>query len=356
VKDCLMEKDPTVKLRNHISKYKADDWLASKQLALGVGQWLSMMYLYSNGYIPFLIFVVFESLSLLHLFMIYHDMGHNSFFSSSSMNTWGEWFLQFLVFTPVDWSKKHKIHHGGSGDLNKGPTEWNDTIYFTTEEYWALSPVLRSLYRFGRDPLFFFTVIPVLNWFVKYRIPFLEMLDRAQRASGLGVAKNSIVNTTGVAIVFWAVWKAFGTPTTLAYIFTIYVCMAIGVMLFHLQHAFNPSFTTRTDWNLKDSAFKGSSILTIPEYLKTWTMGIEYHHIHHYSSIIPGYLLRKCHEEAPEGLWHGTTTLSPKEMYESVFYTLYDEPTGRYVSFKEADALEAQRNKKPKSTVNKKVK
>jgi omega-6 fatty acid desaturase (delta-12 desaturase) len=181
------------------------------------------------------------------------------------------------------------------------------------------------------------------------------MLDRAQRASGLGVAKNSIVNTTGVVFIYWSVWKIFGTPTLLAYVFTTYLCMAVGVMLFHLQHAFNPSYTTRTGWNLKDSAFKGSSILTIPEVLKPWTMGIEYHHIHHYSSIIPGYLLRKCHEEAPEGLWTGTTILSPKDMYESVFYTLYDEPSGRYVSFKEADALEASRNKS-KGNTHKKVK
>jgi len=344
-----MDKDPTIKLRTHISKYRADDWLATKQLGFALGQWFLALYLYSKGIIPLFVFMVSESLSLLHLFMIYHDMGHNSFFSSSQMNSWGEWFMQFPIITPIDWSKKHKIHHGTSGDLTKGPTEWNDTIYFTTEEYWALSPVLRSLYRFGRDPLFFFTVIPILNWFVKYRIPFLEMLDRAQRASGLGVAKNSIVNTTGSVILYWSVWKLFGTSTALAYLFTVYLCTAIGVMLFHLQHAFNPSFTTRTDWNLKDSAFKGSSILTIPEILKPWTMGIEYHHIHHYSSIVPGYLLRKCHEEAPEGLWDGTTTLSLKDMYESVFFALYDEPTGRYVSFPEANVLEASRKSSPKS-------
>jgi omega-6 fatty acid desaturase (delta-12 desaturase) len=261
------------------------------------------------------------------------------------MNSWGEWFMQFMVITPIDWSKKHKIHHGTSGDLNHGPTEWNDTIYFTTEQYWGLSPTFRTLYRIFRDPVFFFTVIPVLNWFVKYRIPFLEMLDRAQRASGLGVAKNSIVNTTGSVAVFYMVWKLFGTSTVIAYIFTVYLCMVVGVALFHLQHAFNPSYTTRKGWNLKDSAFRGSSILTIPQFLKPWTMGIEYHHIHHYSSIIPGYLLRQCHEEAPEGLWDGTHVLSYKDMYASLFYTLYDEPSGLYVSFKEADALEASRKK-----------
>jgi len=264
------------------------------------------------------------------------------------MNTIGEFLLQFFVITPVDWSKKHKIHHGTSGDLSKGPTEWNDTIYFTVDQYYALPTTLRMGYRIIRDPLFFFTCVPVLNWFVKYRIPFLEMLDRAQRASGIGVCMNSIVNTTGSVLVYYLVWKAFGTEVSLAYLFTVYLCMCFGIMLFHLQHAYNPSYTTREGWNLRDSALKGSSILTIPSIFKPYTMGIEYHHIHHYSSVVPGYLLKQCHEEAPkeQNLWDGTTVLSYSEMWQCVFYTLYDEISGKYVSFTEAEALHTSRQKK----------
>jgi len=295
--------------------------------------------------IPVAVFLVMESLCLIHMFMMYHDMGHNSFFESAVANSWGEFFMQFFIITPVDWSKKHKIHHGTSGDLSKGPSEWNDTIYFTTDEYYALSTPLRIGYRIIRDPFFFFTCIPILNWFVKYRIPFLEMLDRAQKASGLGVCKNSIVNTTGSVLVYYGVWTIFGSHVAIPYLVCIYLCTSIGVTLFHLQHAFNPSYTVRDEWNLRDSAIKGSSILTIPFFLKPWTMGIEYHHIHHYSSLVPGYLLRKCHEEGNNNLWHGTTVLSYKDMFESIFYSLYDEPTGKYVTFSEAAELRKQRVK-----------
>jgi len=295
--------------------------------------------------IPVVVFVLMESLSLIHMFIIYHDMGHNSFFTSSSANTWGEFILQWIVITPVDWSKKHKIHHGTSGDLSKGPTKWNDTIYFTTDEFYALSTPLRIGYRIIRDPLFFFTIIPILNWFVKYRIPFLEMLDRAQAATGLGVCKNSIINTTGSVLLFYGIWTIFGSHVALTYLLSLYFGTSVGVLLFHLQHAFNPSYTVRDDWNLRDSAIKGSSIITIPSFLKPWTMGIEYHHIHHYSSIIPGYLLRKCHEEAPKDLWLGTTVLSYQDMFNCIFYTLYDEQTGKYVSFSEAQKLRSERVK-----------
>jgi omega-6 fatty acid desaturase (delta-12 desaturase) len=268
--------------------------------------------------------------------MIYHDLGHHSFFSTAALNEWGEFFLQFIIITPVDWSKKHKMHHGTSGDLNKGPTEWNDTIYITTEEYFALSPTKRKLYRILRDPVFFFSIVPILNWFVKFRVPFVEMLDPAQQGSVFGVAKNSFINTTGSLILFWCISLAFGTHVLWGYVFSMYFCMAIGVIFAHLQHVYNPSYTTREGWNLKDSALKGSSILNLPRILKQWTMGIEYHHIHHYSTIVPGYLLRRCHEEAPEGLWDDVTILSYADIFKSLSYTLFDERTGKYVSFTQA--------------------
>eukprot|EP01127_Copromyxa_protea_P004466 TRINITY_DN14325_c0_g1_i1.p1 TRINITY_DN14325_c0_g1~~TRINITY_DN14325_c0_g1_i1.p1 ORF type:complete len:347 (-),score=54.99 TRINITY_DN14325_c0_g1_i1:411-1451(-) len=324
-------------LRAHLAKYRADNTQAFKQLAIAFSQWLGTMLLYTYGYIPLLVFIASESLSLLHLFMIFHDLGHGSFFSNSKWNHWGEFLIQFFIITPVDWSKKHKLHHSTSGDLTKGPTGWNDTIYFTVEEYNALSPLLKKLYRALREPLVFFTCAPALNWFVKYRIPFLELLDPAQKTNGVTVVTNSLVNTAGGSIVFWFVYKIMGEKFW-AYMLTVYICTVLGIGLFHLQHAFNPSYTTRTDWNLLDSAIKGSSVLTIPSWLKTWTMGIEYHHIHHYSSIIPGYLLKKCHEEAPAGLWEGTTVLTPSEMFEALFYTLYDEKTGRYLSFNQLEA------------------
>lgn len=65
--------------------------------------------------------------------------------------------------------------------------------------------------------------------------------------------------------------------------------------------------------------------------------GIEYHHIHHYSSVVPGYLLKKCHEEAPPGLWEGVTLLTPTDMWTSIFYTLYDEKAGKYLGFGELE-------------------
>ena len=59
-------------------------------------------------------------------------------------------------------------------------------------------------------------------------------------------------------------------------------------------------------------------------------MGIEYHHIHHMFTKVPGYRLRECHEEAPEGLWEGITRLGYRDMWESLCCTVYDEKKGCY--------------------------
>lgn len=66
-------------------------------------------------------------------------------------------------------------------------------------------------------------------------------------------------------------------------------------------------------------------------------MGIEYHHIHHYTTKVPGYMLQKCHEEAPPGMWDDITVLSYMDMIKGTKYTLYDEENNKYISFDEVD-------------------
>jgi len=286
------------------------------------------------------------SLAMLNLFMIFHDAGHGSFFTSKKANRVLEWILSFSLITPVDWTLKHAVHHKQSGNLSKDPTEWSDTIYFTVDQYYQLPSYQRFAYRIFRDPLFFYTMVPFLNWVVKYRIPFVEMLDPAQKSiPGNNPFLNSVLNTTIGFTYFWLVSYMFGGDVLRMVAIASYLTGAMGILLFHLQHAFNPSYVSREGWNLKDSALKGSSVLSIPSVLKWWLMGIEYHHIHHYSTLVPGYNLQRCHEEAPKGLFETIPVLSYQTMFDSLFLSLYDEPTHTYVTFSEAAQLNNKRSK-----------
>merc|ERR550537_1941134 len=105
-----------------------------------------------------------------------------------------------------------------------------------------------------------------------------------------------------------------------------YIGMRFGVILFHMQHVFDPGYVREADdWNYLDASIEGSSLLHIPEYLKWVTLGIEYHHIHHFRTRIPGYMLRKCHEEAPEGTWNEVVTMRAAECWRSLFLQCYDD-------------------------------
>jgi len=324
-------------LREHIAKYPANNVTATIRVSLTFLQQFGSLLLFAYGYIPWFVFLPIYLLAMLLHFMIFHDTGHGSFFTSKTANRVVEWIESFNLITPMDWTNKHAIHHGQAGDLRKDPTEWSDTIYFTVEQYNALPGWQRVLYRIFRDPLFFYTMIPFLNWFIKYRIPFLETFDPAQK--GTDPTHLSLINTLGGCVYFGWVYWTFGGFVLQFVLLSSYLTGLFGIVLFHLQHSFNPSYVVRENWNLKDSAMKGSSVLSIPWFLKWWLMGIEYHHIHHYSTKVPGYNLRRCHEEAPPGLFKDVPVLGYQQMWDSLFFSLYDEKANKYVTFSEAQKL-----------------
>ena len=117
------------------------------------------------------------------------------------------------------------------------------------------------------------------------------------------------------------------------YLLSFIVGSSLGFMLFHNQHTFNPAYVVDDKtWNKKDSGLIGSSFIQIPNYLKYFTMGIEYHHIHHMNASIPGYKLEKYHNDNNLDKLK-ITKLSMKECYDNLWLTLYDEDNKKYITF-----------------------
>jgi omega-6 fatty acid desaturase (delta-12 desaturase) len=112
---------------------------------------------------------------------------------------------------------------------------------------------------------------------------------------------------------------------------------ALGVALIHIQHSFNPAYVIklRHAWSRHASGLQGSSVAYIPEQLKWFTMGIEYHNLHHFSTKIPGYHLRQCYETCPKDLLPDTGVLTAQDMWESLKNVLYDDENNRFVTFAE---------------------
>ena len=74
----------------------------------------------------------------------------------------------------------------------------------------------------------------------------------------------------------------------------------VGVLLFYVQHQFDPAHWRRDeDWDYYTAAIEGSSFLDLPWPLRWFTANIGYHHIHHLDSRIPYYALPKSAGSAP---------------------------------------------------------
>ena len=85
---------------------------------------------------------------------------------------------------------------------------------------------------------------------------------------------------------------------------------------------------------------RGSSFARIPEVLKYFTLGIEYHHIHHFRTKMPGYMLREVHESAPAGMWAEVVYLQPRDMWRSLQLQVWDDREQRYATFNEVLAVQ----------------
>jgi omega-6 fatty acid desaturase (delta-12 desaturase) len=90
---------------------------------------------------------------------------------------------------------------------------------------------------------------------------------------------------------------------------------------------------------MKESGLEGSSFIMIPLWLKYFTMGIEYHHIHHCMTRIPGYNLQRTHKYMLQNtkMIDNIVILSMKDVFNNLFLTLYDESSGRFVGFSNSD-------------------
>lgn len=126
----------------------------------------------------------------------------------------------------------------------------------------------------------------------------------------------------------------------------LYFAAIVSVQGFHMQHTFNPNPAVRRGaaWSASEAALEGSSCLEMPLLLQWFWYGIGYHHIHHLDTRVPGYNLRRCHEEAAPSLWDQCGVvrfhlLDVRGMLGSMRLTTYDEASGLYVSHSELRRL-----------------
>lgn len=312
----------------------------------------NLVKLYKNTWLS-IITVPLLCLLNLKTFIIFHDCGHNSYTPNKYLNTILSHILGVLVSTNPMWIPHHDVHHITNGIIkNDYGYKFNEIVYITVQKYQKFSEFNKLLYRFIYNPFVYFNLVPFIFFFLvqRYIYFYKHFFSNNKAKKNLNISSFYVIfthlfNNIGMLLLYYALFK---NGLMLYYFITLHITSALGFFLFFNQHTFNPSyvFDNNENWNYKDSGLKGSSLILVPYFLKYFTGGIEYHHIHHFNSKIPNYNLQSFHKEviSKSNIFDNIIKLSIYDCLNNLSLTLYDEKKNKYVTVKEADE-EINKNK-----------
>jgi len=268
---------------------------------------------------------------LVRVFIIQHDCGHGSFFPSRRANIAVGRLCSIFTLTPfANWSRQHGLHHGDWNNLDR--SGGGADIYsacLTVQQYLALSPWQRMLYRLPRHPLIANLLLPPLVFLLLYRVPFDTPRDwhRERRSVSLTNLALLVIFAPLIVLLGWQ-------EVLLVHLTLIAVSSVLGVWLFSVQHRFEAAhWSPRSDWRFVDAALGGSSWLRLPAPLQWLTGNIGFHHVHHLDPRVPNYRLDAAHQ-AMQSL-HPTPPLDLRHALTAPWLTLWDEAAGRLVRFRD---------------------
>jgi acyl-lipid omega-6 desaturase (Delta-12 desaturase) len=264
---------------------------------------------------------------LLRTYIVFHDCAHGSFLPSKRANRWFGVFVGLLVYSPFHaWRQEHAGHHATSGDLDRRGIGDVDTL--TVAEYLASPWGKRLAYRLFRNPLIMFGLGPIWALALEPRL----VPRRARRR----IQRSHLLTDLALAVLVGALcWQIGWLDYLLLQAPTVLMAGAVGVWLFYVQHQFEDAYWQHSgDWDYADAALRGSSHLKLPKVLQFFTGNIGLHHVHHLSPRIPNYNLQRAHDD--HAFLNQAPTLSLWDGLRAVRLKLYDEESGRLVTFAQA--------------------
>jgi omega-6 fatty acid desaturase (delta-12 desaturase) len=270
---------------------------------------------------------------LVRTFIMFHDCTHGSLLPSKRANAYVGRFMGLFVLSPFQrWRHDHAIHHATSGDLERRGV--GDIITLTISEYSQRPWRGRLAYRLIRNPLVMFGIGPVIAMIVGPRIA-----TRAQRPR----MRHSVLATDVVLLaIVGGLWWLIGLEKFLiVWAPPAMIAGSVGIWLFYVQHQFEDAYwQSAEEWSYADAALRGSSYLRLPRVLQFFTGNIGLHHVHHLNARIPNYNLQRAHDENP--VFHDVPTLSLWDGLQAVRLKLWDEDSGKLVTFAQARASRAR--------------
>ena len=196
-------------------------------MALALALW-DVWYLQSAA-------IVVNAVCIVRLYVLQHDTGHNSLFSTTRRNGWAGHGLSVFTVTPFTvMQHNHNAHHSHLGNLD---ARWSTEIFTMTVDEWNEAGFWSRLhYRLYRNP---FLMLPVGGFFT-YAFAYRWPKNSASIAPW-----QVIMHNIGLAAWIGLWWWFGGVQGVVTYFTILFVAGCLGVFLVYLQHNFEDTWWDR---------------------------------------------------------------------------------------------------------------
>ncbi len=297
-------------------------WIAFTGLAVGVPFWPVQ-----------LVFGAVAGLTLVRLFIFYHDYLHNAILMDSLAGKVVMSFVgMFSLNPPSVWKETHDYHHKNNAKMLGGSIGSYPVV--STEMWPAMTPSQRFWYSFARHPM------TILTGYVTIFMlgMCLSSFARAPKVHWQGPV--AILMHFSLAAIL-----AFTVGPMAAFagiILPVMVATVSGGYLFYAQHNFpDIVLRDRKSWEYTFAALRSSSMMEMSPVMHWFTGNIGYHHVHHLNSRIPFYRLPEAMAGMPELQTPGRTSFAPSDVLAALRLKLWDPKLQKMVGWEGLEGIDA---------------
>ncbi|MBW1879297.1 MAG: fatty acid desaturase [Deltaproteobacteria bacterium] len=275
-------------------------------------------------------------LSILRLFIFYHDYLHGAVFRGSRLGKLLMWVVGAYVQVPPSvWKETHDYHHRNNAKLLGSAIGSYPVV--TVGMWKGMSLRQRRAYAVVRSP-------------VTMALGHVTLFALGMCLSAFRRDPTKHWQAPLVLVLWWSVlvaiaWVAGWQNALFVFLLPGMIASALGAYLFYAQHNFpRAELRDRREWDYSHAALRCSSMFDMGPVMHWFTGNIGYHHVHHLNHRIPFYRLPEAMAGMPELQDPPRTSWRPPDVWGCLRVALWDPEGQRMVSYREAEQLIAHQN------------